>query len=93
MLTEKLKIILIAGSGRSGSTVLDNILGQTEGFFSGGELGNLWDFVEPAERVCACGARLRECETWNGILRRLFGGVPLRAVLTRYRAIATDASG
>jgi hypothetical protein len=76
MAFEKLRVILIAGCGRSGSTVLDNILGQKQGFFSGGELGNLSDFVKPAERVCACGTRFRECEVWQGILRRLFGEVP-----------------
>ena len=81
MATEKLRIILNAGFGRSGSTLLDNVLGQTQGFFSSGELGNLWDFARPSARVCACGTRLRECPTWNGIFRRLYGDVEMAAVL------------
>jgi len=77
MASHKLRIILIAGFGRSGSTLLDNILGQSPGFFSGGELGNLWDFAQDNARVCACGTRLRECEIWSRVFRRLYGGVPL----------------
>jgi Sulfotransferase family len=80
MAKQKLRIILIAGSGRSGSTLLDNILGQTPGFFSGGELGNLWDFAREEARLCACGTRLRECEIWSGIFRRLYKDMPLNEV-------------
>ena len=32
------KVLYVAGLGRSGSTILANTLGQVEGFFSGGEL-------------------------------------------------------
>ena len=35
---ERVKVLYIAGSGRSGSTILDRILGQLDGFFSVGEL-------------------------------------------------------
>ena len=37
------KVLLLAGSGRSGSTVLANLLGSVEGAFSGGELRYLWE--------------------------------------------------
>ena len=36
------RVLYIAGSGRSGSTILDRTLGQVDGFFSAGELCNLW---------------------------------------------------
>jgi len=32
------KVLYIAGWGRSGSTILDNVLGQLDGCFSTGEL-------------------------------------------------------
>jgi len=32
------RVLYIAGWGRSGSTILDNVLGQVDGFFSAGEL-------------------------------------------------------
>ena len=73
MATEKLRILLIAGCTRSGSTILDNILGQSPGFFSGGELVDFWHFAQVEERLCACGARIRECEIWKGVFRGLEG--------------------
>ena len=44
------KILYVAGWGRSGTTLLDNVLGQVEGFVSTGELHNIWQrgLVEPA---------------------------------------------
>lgn len=42
-MTAEVKVLYIAGWGRSGSTILDNVLGQVEGFFSGGELSYLWE--------------------------------------------------
>jgi hypothetical protein len=83
MADERLRVILIAGDGRSGSTILDNILGQTEDYFSGGELGNLWGFAQPEDRLCACGSRLRECAIWKGIFRRLLGEADLDTTLSR----------
>jgi hypothetical protein len=83
MAGEKLRILLIAGDGRSGSTLLDNILGQTEGFFSSGELGNLWNFAQAEERVCSCGSCLRDCEIWKGVFRRILGDVDLGYALSK----------
>lgn len=37
------KVVLVAGSGRSGSTVLGNILGSVDGAFCGGEIRYLWE--------------------------------------------------
>jgi hypothetical protein len=35
-------VLFVVGSGRSGSTLLDILLGQIPGFFSTGELHSLW---------------------------------------------------
>jgi hypothetical protein len=67
------KVLYIAGSGRSGSTVLDRILGQLDGFFSVGELSNLWERGVVAGRRCGCGQPFDRCATWTAVLREAFG--------------------
>jgi Sulfotransferase family len=71
--TTATKVLYVAGSGRSGSTILDRILGQLEGFFSVGELCNLWDRGLLANRRCGCGTPVRDCPTWKSILALGFG--------------------
>jgi hypothetical protein len=36
------KVVFIGGYGRSGSTLLDRVLGSIEGLVSAGELSHLW---------------------------------------------------
>jgi Sulfotransferase family len=68
------KVLYIAGSGRSGTTLLDRILGQLEGFFSAGELENLWERGMLADRKCGCGLPFSRCPTWMAIMQRAYGG-------------------
>ncbi len=69
------KVLYIAGSGRSGSTLLDNMLGQVEGFFSAGEINFLWERGLVENRLCGCGERFQDCPMWTRILEEAFGGV------------------
>jgi len=62
------KVLLIVGRGRSGSTILDNILGELDGFFSVGELHNLWKRGLVRSRTCGCGRPLAECPIWISVL-------------------------
>jgi hypothetical protein len=68
-----LKVLFIGGYGRSGSTLLDRVLGQVPGFLSVGELRHVFQegFVE--NRRCGCGEPFRECEFWTAVTRRAFG--------------------
>jgi hypothetical protein len=72
---EPLKVLFIGGYGRSGSTVLDRVLGQIPGFFSVGELRHLFQegFVE--NRRCGCGDPFLECDFWRGVTERAFGSL------------------
>ncbi len=65
----KLKVLYIAGNGRSGSTLFDVILGQVPGFFAVGEVRNVWDYGLVENRPCGCGAPVRECEIWGKVFR------------------------
>ncbi len=83
----RVKVLYIAGSGRSGSTILDRILGQLDGFFSVGELCNLWDRGLLAHRKCGCGVPVDSCPTWSGILAEGFGRQPDEAEASRVIAL------
>lgn len=67
------KVLFIAAWARSGSTILDNVLGEFDGFFSAGELHNLWDLDAIGRRRCGCGRYIDECDVWARILGDAFG--------------------
>ena len=68
------KVLYVAGLGRSGSTILANTLGQVEGFFSGGELNFIWKHTLIENRLCGCGKPSQECEFWGPVFETEFGG-------------------
>lgn len=63
----KIKILYIAGWGRSGSTIIARILGQVQPFFHGGELRTIWKDGLYKNSICGCGEILKECQTWRNI--------------------------
>ncbi len=64
----ELTIIYIAGYGRSGSTLLDIILGSHPYILSGGELTYLYDDAVQPNRLCSCGFPLANCRFWKNYL-------------------------
>jgi hypothetical protein len=75
MSDDKVKVLYIAGLGRSGSTILGDALGEIEGFFHGGELNFIWEHNLIENRLCGCGDPFDECEVWSLVLERAFGGM------------------
>lgn len=70
-LSDSVKVLYIAGWGRSGSTILGRILGQVEGFFSVGELRYIWDRGLIEDRLCGCGAPFSSCVVWGEVTSRI----------------------
>lgn len=66
-----MKILYILGRGRGGSTVLANVLGEIDGFFSAGEIRYLWDPVVVRQSPCGCGAPIGDCAVWSKVLAKL----------------------
>jgi SAM-dependent methyltransferase len=62
------KVLFLAGKGRSGGTLLASLLGQLPGFFNIGELNRLWDWGLVSNFRCGCGLPVQECPTWHAIL-------------------------
>jgi hypothetical protein len=75
MVRGKIRVLYIAGSGRSGSTIIGNILGQIDGFFNVGELRYIWDRSMIENRLCGCGTAFLKCGVWKKILQNAYGGV------------------
>jgi hypothetical protein len=65
-----MKVLYIAGCGRSGSTILDNILGQLDGFVSVGEIRYLWQRGMIGDRLCGCGEPFSACPFWTDVMQR-----------------------
>lgn len=67
-------IIFIAGSGHSGSTLLERILGEMPGFVNVGELQDLYRRSEAPQRErCGCGELLAECPFWSKVSQHIYG--------------------
>ncbi len=71
--SEALEILYIAGSGRSGSTLLTNLLGQLDSCLAAGEVYYLWERGIQEDRLCGCGDRIARCDLWSGVLERAVG--------------------
>lgn len=73
-----IKVVYVAGLGRSGSTLLGALLGQLDGFFYAGELVQTGRYVLE-EGLCGCGEPLAACPVWRAIFAAAFpetAGVP-----------------
>jgi hypothetical protein len=68
-----MRLIFIAGAGKSGSTLLARILGTVPGFLHVGELARLWERGLRDNQLCGCGTPFRECLFWTGVLADVFG--------------------
>lgn len=67
-----MKILYLVGKGRSGSTLLDNVLNEVEGVVSTGELWCRWGGRPLEEYLCGCGRRVGDCDLWSEVLARSY---------------------
>ncbi len=79
-----LRLCYILSSGRSGSTLLDLLLGSLPGLFTLGELQVLPFEVQENRSPCGCGEFLHDCPFWAPLLPKL-EFVDERARLTQFR--------
>jgi hypothetical protein len=68
------RVLVIGGWGRCGSTLLDMLLGQLEGFVSAGEVRELWLHGLVEDRPCGCGESFRDCPFWTKVGAEAYGG-------------------
>lgn len=68
-------VLFIAGSGRSGSTIFHNLLGQLPGVTAVGEVRYIWERGFGKDQLCGCGRRFGACPLWSAVAEDLFGGM------------------
>lgn len=65
-----MRVLFVLGHGRSGSTLLGNLLGELPGVFHGGEMLDVWR-RGPADDRCGCGRPIGGCPVWSEVLARM----------------------
>lgn len=79
-------VVFIAGYGRSGTTLLDSILGQHPGVVSVGELRHIWSRGLLHNHLCGCGVAFLDCPFWHEVCLDAFGS-SFQAEAARLRAL------
>ncbi len=65
---KRIRVLYVAGTGRSGSTVISNLLGSAPGLTSVGELRYLWERGLAERALCGCGEPVASCPFWGSAL-------------------------
>ncbi len=90
----RVTVLYVGGMPRSGSTLLDLMLGQLRGHCDVGELFYLWQSGVERNLRCACGQEFDACPFWREVGDRAYGGwaaVDLAEIKALQRAV--DATG
>jgi hypothetical protein len=74
MTDEKIKVVFIAGCGRSGTTLMAQLLGEFDNFVNVGEAA-LYLFNPPKILPCGCGSAAVDCVFWKDILQAIPKGL------------------
>ncbi len=70
---DRATVLYIGGLGRSGSTLLNDLMAQHESVVSVGEVNRLLNRGLEANQTCGCGKPFSECELWIDVGERLGG--------------------
>lgn len=67
-------VVFIGGFGRSGSTLLERIIGELPGVCALGEVLHMWVRGVRDNELCACGQHFHDCAFWRSVGEEAFGG-------------------
>jgi Sulfotransferase family len=67
-------VLYLVGCGRSGSTLVERMLGAIPGYHNVGELARLFPSVATQDQRCGCGVVFSECPFWQAVGDKAFGG-------------------
>ena len=87
-MSEPIKVLYVIGKGRSGSTLVDMLLGEMEGWCSTGELWRVWSRGMIDGEPCGCGVSIPDCSIWKPVLEAARGSAtPQESEAWRLRAL------
>ncbi|GGM17257.1 sulfotransferase [Dactylosporangium sucinum] len=95
------RVLFLGGLGRSGTTLLERLLGELPGVCPLGEVVHLWERDIAGDERCGCGSHFSDCEFWRAVGEKAFGGwhhvdvwrvLALRQAVERTRYIPRLAS-
>ena len=86
------RVLMIAGTGRSGSTLLGNALGASPRVFSAGEIRFAWERGLAQQGTCGCRRLVRECPVWQSVFEEAFGSLPTPDEAAAFHARLTQAT-
>jgi hypothetical protein len=68
------RVLFLGGLGRSGTTLVERVLGELPGVCALGEVVHLWQRDLRDDERCGCGYQFSECRFWQNVGERAFGG-------------------
>jgi hypothetical protein len=68
------RVLFVGGLGRSGTTLLERILGELPTVCPLGEVVHLWQRDLRNDERCGCGNRFSRCDFWQAVGEHAFGG-------------------
>lgn len=68
------RVLYLGGLGRSGTTLVERLLGELPGVCALGEVVHLWQRDIRDDERCGCGARFSACTFWKQVGERAFNG-------------------
>ena len=68
------RVLFLGGLGRSGTTLLERVLGELPGVCPVGEVVHLWQRDLRDGDRCGCGIPFADCEFWTRVGKLAFGG-------------------
>jgi Sulfotransferase family len=96
------RVLFLGGLGRSGTTLLERVLGELPGVCPLGEVVHLWQRDLRDGDRCGCGTPFADCDFWQRVGAEAFGGwhnvdvdriIALRDAVERTRHIPALAAG
>lgn len=68
------RVLYLGGLGRSGTTLIERLLGELPGVCALGEVVHLWQRDIRDDERCGCGVAFSACAFWEAVGERAFGG-------------------
>lgn len=86
-------VVFLSGMGRSGSTLLERLLGALPGWWSMGEVLHVWGRGVQSNEQCGCGEPFLSCPIWTEIGEKAFGGwrqLDVASIIKLHRSLERD---